>query len=123
MNVKRLQEAIESLKESLGGALIATDIWSTNDAQPIIGFNSQPQACALFNQITQLMSKALKSSNFPAIGRYYLLDLSDHKTVVVIPLENFNWGILVDTTKAPLGLLLNVALPQAVTIFQEAVAN
>jgi hypothetical protein len=40
----------------------------------------------------------------------------------VIPLGEYQWGLLLDSTKAPLGLLLNVAIPNAIDRFEEAIA-
>ncbi|OGD26521.1 MAG: hypothetical protein A2Y56_06150 [Candidatus Aminicenantes bacterium RBG_13_63_10] len=123
MNVKKLTNATKILKEDLGEALIATDIWATQDGQSIVGINTQPQACALFNRITNYLAEALKASGFPELGRYYFIDLAENHMVVIIPLGTYQWGILLDTTKMQLGLLLNVVLPNALTAFTEAAAE
>ncbi|MCJ7525566.1 MAG: response regulator [Candidatus Aminicenantes bacterium] len=123
MNIPKLNKAIDSLRESLGAALLATDIFSSDDAQSIAGFNSNPAACAIFSQFTTMLNKSLSESKFPEIGRYYLLDLVDKKMVVVLPMGDFQWGILIDGTKAQLGLLLNLAIPKAIGAFEEALAE
>jgi hypothetical protein len=123
MNVKKLTNATKILKEDLDDALLATDIWATQDGQSIVGINTQPQACALFNRITNYLGEALKASGFPELGRYYFIDLAANHMVVVIPLGVFQWGILLDTSKIQLGLLLNVVLPKALDAFQEASAE
>lgn len=123
MNIPKLNKAIDSLKESLGGALLATDIFSSDDAQSIAGFNSNPMACAIFSQFTEMLNRSLRESKFPEIGRYYLLDLVDKKLVVVIPMGDFQWGMLIDGTRAQLGLLLNLAIPKAIGAFEEALAE
>ncbi len=123
MNIPKLNKAIDSLKESLGGALLSTDIFSSDDAQSVAGWNSNPMACAIFSQFTATLNKNLSESKFPEIGRYYLLDLVDKKMVVVIPMGDFQWGMLIDGTKTQLGLLLNLAIPKAVGAFEEALAE
>ncbi len=123
MNIKRLQEAIKVLKEDLGDGLLATDIWVTSDGQAIAGLNSQPKASALFNRITQQMNKTLKESGFPVLGQYYMLDLADKKRVVVIPLGDYQWGMLIDGPQTPLGLLLNVAIPKVIDAFEDALTK
>jgi len=42
---------------------------------------------------------------------------------VVIPMGDFQWGILIDGTKTQLGLLLNLAIPKAIGAFEEALAE
>jgi hypothetical protein len=123
MNVKILKEAIEVLKEDVGKALIATDIWTTADGQSLAGFNPQPKACALFNQLTEYMVKTLKGSEFPELGRYYILDLAGGMMAIAMPLGDYEWGMLIDSKNAPLGLLLNVVIPKAIQTFEKAIAS
>lgn len=123
MNIPKLNKAIDSLRESLGMALISTDIFGAEDGQSVAAFNSQPAASAVFAQMTNQMNSALKDAKFPEIGRYYVIDLVDRKLVVIIPMGDFIWGILIDGTKAQLGLLLNLAIPKAIGAFEEALAE
>jgi CheY-like chemotaxis protein len=123
MNVSKLNKAVEVLKESMGGALIATDIWGSSDMQSIAGFNSQPVATALFGQIINSTNVALKEAGFPILGKYCVFDLVDGKMVVLIPMGDYAWGMLVDGKKAQLGLLLNVALPKAIAAFEDAITS
>lgn len=123
MNIKKMRESVEKLKEDMGDGLLATDIFSTADGQSIHGFNSNPKACALFNQVTNFLVKSLKGSNFPPLGKYYVVDLADSKMVLVIPMGEFQWGMLVDSKKTQIGLLLNVILPEIVDKFEEALAE
>jgi DNA-binding response OmpR family regulator len=123
MNVSKLNKSIETLKESLGGALMAVDIFGTADMQSVAGFNSNPAACALFGQIIVTTNRALKDSGFPILGKYCLFDLVDSKMVVLIPMGDFVWGMLIDGKKAQLGLLLNIALPKAIAAFEDAITS
>ncbi|MEI6613281.1 MAG: response regulator [Chrysiogenales bacterium] len=123
MNVSKLNKSIETLKDSLGGALLAVDIFGTADMQSVAGFNSNPAACALFGQIIVSTNRALKDSGFPILGKYCLFDLVDAKMVVLIPMGDFVWGMLIDGKKAQLGLLLNIALPKAIAAFEDAITS
>ncbi len=123
MNVSKLNKSIETLKESMGGALMAADIFGVVDMQSVAGFNSNPAACALFGQIITSTNLALKESGFPVLGKYCLFDLVDAKMVVLIPMGDFIWGMLIDSKKAQLGLLLNIALPKAIAAFEDAITS
>lgn len=123
MNIQKLNEAIETLKKDLGDGLLASDIWMSQDGQSIAAYNSRPEATALFNELTTNMNKTLKGAGFPILGRFYLLDLADKKMAIVIPMGDYGWGMLVDGAKSQLGLLLNVALPHAIDVFEEAIAG
>ncbi|HDP94232.1 MAG TPA: response regulator [Candidatus Aminicenantes bacterium] len=123
MNVRLLEKAVDVLKEDMGEGLLATDIFGAHDGQSLAGWNSNPKACALMGEITLSNNKALKGAGFPPLGRYFILDLVDDKMVVVITMGDFLWGMLVDTNKAKLGLLLNIAIPKAIDTFEEAIAG
>jgi len=123
MNVAKLNKSIETLKENLAGGLLATDIWGTADMQSIAGWNTQPAATALFGQIISSTNQALQGSGFPGLGKYCIFDLVDGKMVVIIPMGDFAWGMLVDGKKIQLGLLLNVALPKAIAAFEDAITS
>ena len=122
-NVKKLQEAVSVLKEKLGDGLIAADIWVISDATSIAGYNSNPQAVALFNQVTDFMEKTLDGSGFPKLGKYFLIDLVGEKFVLILPMGEFRWGMLIDRSKVQLGLVLSIALPKAIGAFEEAITG
>ena len=121
MNIKKLKETVEELKGDLGPALQATDIWSTNDGISLVGHNSQPKACALLNRVTNDIESSLKGSGFPELNRYYLMDLVDEKLVIVIPLADYRWYLLMEKSELQLGMLLNIILPKMLDTFEEAV--
>ncbi len=121
--VSKLKQGIELARENLGSGLLATDIFSAEDGQSIAGYNSQPRACALFARITADLQKTLSGANFPILSRYYILDLTDDKLVVVALLGDYSWGLLVDQTKVKMGLLLNVVLPDCLAIFTDALGD
>jgi CheY-like chemotaxis protein len=123
MNIQKLNKAVETLKESLGVGLLATDIYGAEDGQTLVGFNSKPEACAVFTQITDYLNKALVDTKLPEIGRYYLLDLVDQKMILVIPMGDFIWSMLIDGNKTKLGMLLNLVIPKAIEAFEEALAG
>lgn len=123
MDVKKLKTSIEVLKNDLDGALLACDIWITGTSQSIAGFNTNPVAVALFERTTEFMDKALKDSGFPTLENYYMLNLSNNASVLVLQLDDYQWGMLVDNSKVQLGLLLNIALPNAQKAFKDAVES
>jgi len=120
MNIKKLNYSVEMLKEQLGDALMACDIWMTGTGQSIAGFNTQPKATALFEQVTDFLKKALANSGFPPVDKYYLLDLSNDATVLVLQFDKYQWGMLVNKSKIQMGLLLNIIIPNVTEEFMEA---
>lgn len=120
MNIQKLNNAIEIVKRDLGESLLATDIYTSGDGTSIAGHNSNPKACALFNELTTNLVKSLDSSGFPGLNEYYMLHLKDGHLVIVVYLIEYQWGFLVDSDKVKLGLLLNIVIPNAVQAFIDA---
>ncbi len=121
MNIKKIKQAIENLREDLDGALIATDVYPTGVGTSLAGFNSNPQATALFDRVTSFIIKSLDAAGFPGLDKYYLLDLKgNHLVVVIFFEEGYQQGMLIDTTKVNLGILLNIAIPNVQKALREA---
>jgi len=123
MNVEKLNAAIELLKSDIGDALIAANIFGSADGQTIAAYNSQPKGAALFSQLTAYLVKALKDSDFPMLGRYYMVDLVGDKMAITISLGDYQWGMILDMKKVQLGLLLNIVMPKIIDAFEEAMAG
>jgi hypothetical protein len=123
MDIKKLKNSIEVLKDNLDGALLAADIWMTGTGQSIAGYNSNPQATALFERVTEYMNKALSGAGFPILNEYYMLNLEGNALVLVLQFDDYQWGMLVDSSKVQMGLLLNIAIPNARKEFLEAVES
>jgi hypothetical protein len=119
MDIDKLSECIELLKKQMGSSLLATSIVSTSDAQAIADYNSKPGADSIFIEVTNLINDSLKKG-YPLLGKYYLLDLQENNMLIVLPLGEYQWVIAADTTKAKLGLIMNVVLPDAVSAFENA---
>ena len=119
MDIEKLNGCIELLKKQMGDSLLATSIVAMSDAQAIADWNSKPGAAAIFVEVTNFLNESLKKG-YPALGKYYLLDLQEDKMLIFLPLGEYQWGIAVDTTKAKLGLILNVVLPEIVSSFEDA---
>ncbi len=123
MDIKKLKNSIEVLKDNLDGALLAADIWMTGTGQSIVGYNPNPQATALFERVTEYMNKALSGAGFPILNEYYMLNLEGNALVLVLMFDDYQWGMLVDSSKVQMGLLLNIAIPNARKEFLEAVES
>ena len=113
MKLNKINATLASLQENMGSGLIATSIWAP-DGESIADINPQPKASALFDEVTDYLIKALNESGFPALNQYYYLDLVDNKAMLVILYGKFQQGILIDTSKVKLGVLLNVDLPELI---------
>ncbi len=123
MNVQKLNQAVEMMKKDLGDGLLATDIWIVADGVSIAAYNPQPKATALFNKLTSYLTETLRDSGFPGLGKYYLLDLVDNNMVIILPMGEYRWGMMVDSSKIQLGLLLNIVIPKIIDAFEEAVTE
>jgi hypothetical protein len=121
MNIKKLNNSVDMLKEYLGDSLLACDIWMTNTGQSIAGYNTQPKAADLLEQVTSFINKSLIGVGFPKLEKYYLMDCEGDSLILVLQFEKYQWAILVSKSKTQLGLLLNVIIPNVSEEFLEAV--
>ena len=123
MDTKILEDAVQDLRNILRDGLLATDIWDRATGLSLAGHNQQPVACALFTRITDELETSLRDSNFPALSRYYLLDMEGNHTVAVINHGTLLQGLLMDNRRANLGILISVALPRMIDAVARAKAR
>jgi hypothetical protein len=113
LDVTSLETIVGDAKTVLKDGLQAMDIWDRETGLSLAGHNPQPEAVALFNQLSGEMSATLAGSGFPALNRYYLLDLEGGNTVVVQRHgEDLMSGMLLDAAKVNLGILVSVVIPK-----------
>jgi len=121
IDIDKIQAVINDLKGMLKEGLLATDIWDARTGLSLAGFNPQPAAVALFTEMTTTLISALEGSGFPGLNRYYFLDMADNHSVMIIRHGNdLLQGLLLNTQKVNLGILLSVALPKAVAGVEKA---
>ena len=121
VDIPKLEQAVADLRTLLRDGLLATDIWDRATGLSLAGINPQPAATALFNMLTNDITSTLGNSGFPPLNRYYLLDLGDSNSVVIIQHgPDLLQGVLLDSSKANMGILFSVALPKAIEAVQKA---
>lgn len=123
MDIQQMNAAINNVERELGNALLSTDVWKITDGESIAGYNSQPMACALFNQITDYVNEALEQGEHPKLEKYYILSLEGDKMVLIMPLGEYIWEMFIDTKRTRLGVLLNVTIPQMLETFEKIIST
>ncbi len=118
--IESFNKIIEQLKSDLGEGFVADDFWHQKDAQSLAGYNTQPKACALFNEVTRLLDKTMKGAEFPGLGNYYIVHLENDLLVVIAISGEYQHGMLVDLSKTTMGILMSVALPNLLKEFDKA---
>lgn len=115
MDVKKIKESIEILSEDLGEGFVSCDVWATGSGQAVVSHKGgNAKATALFDQITDNIKKALEVADFPEIDPYYLFHLDNGMLILILLHDNYQWGIAIDPEKSPLGLVLNIAIPNVI---------
>ncbi len=118
--VELFKMIIDELKSDLGDGLVTADIWHSKDGQSMAGFNSNPKAVALLNEVTSVLGKTIKQSDYPALDDYYTAHLEDNLLILVIISGDYQLGMLVDLSKTTMGVLMNISLHKMLDGFKEA---
>ncbi|HNT38448.1 MAG TPA: hypothetical protein PKO45_04935 [Rubrivivax sp.] len=113
-DVTKLEQLVQDLRALLKEGLVATDIWDRSTGLSLAGYNAQPAAVALFNQLTEEIGSTLGGSGFPTLGRYYLLELEGDNSVVILQHgADLLQGMLLNTKKTNMGILFSLAIPKS----------
>jgi hypothetical protein len=121
INVDKLEAAIQELKSTLKEGLLASDIWDSSMGLSLAGYNPQPAAVALFTEMTNILRSTLADAGFPGLNRYFILDLEgDHMVMIIRHGNGLLQGILLNSKKVNLGLLMSVVLPKMIISVERA---
>ena len=111
MNNAKIQQIISFLQEEIGDGIISASIYTATDGQSLGGINSNLKGAALLSRVTVQLGAAVKAAGYKGIGPYYLLTIGDNTAALVIPLGAFECSMMFDTTKAKMGLIVNLVVP------------
>lgn len=121
INIDKLEAALQELKSTLKEGLLSSDIWDRASGLSLAGIESQPAAVALFTEVTNNLANTLAESGFPGLNRYYFMELAgDHIVMVIRHRDDLLHGILMNSKKVNLGILLSVAVPKALASVEKA---
>lgn len=114
VDIAKLEQVVTDLRALLKDGLLATDIWDRATGLSLAGYNAQPAAVALFNQLTDEISGTLGGAGFPSLARFYMLDLDGNNAVVILRHgDDLLQGTLLNSKKANMGILFSIAIPKA----------
>jgi len=112
------KKVIETFKNDLEDALLACDIWDKKSDLSLESYNSNPKATALFGRISNNFEKSLDNLGFPKLNKFIIADLDANSMLVIINLNDKNFmGAIVDTSQVSLGVLINLAIPNVLELF------
>ncbi|MBL9100840.1 MAG: hypothetical protein JNL82_07775 [Myxococcales bacterium] len=125
MNLKTVNSLLVEVEDGLMGGLAATDVFSKSSGMSVAGVRSSPKACALFNVLCERISETIKKSGLPVpeFLAQTMLRLGEDGNVMIVIIDldaKYRWGMAVDCTKAQLGLLVSVVLPDTLPRLREA---
>lgn len=125
MNLKTVNSLLVEVEDGLMGGLAATDVFSKSSGMSVAGVRSSPKACALFNVLCERISETIKKSGLPVPEYVHqtMLRLGEDGNVMIVIIDldaKYRWGMAVDSTKAQLGILVSVVLPDTLPRLRDA---
>ncbi len=113
IDITQLEAAMEQAKAVLKGALLVGSIWDQSTGLPLVGYNSNPAAAALLAQLIKMLDQHLATSGFPPLDRFVFLQFQAGKAgLAILHPYNLVQGLLIDTTKTNIGVVMSVLLPK-----------
>jgi hypothetical protein len=123
VDLGKLEEAVEALKNHLRGSLLASSIWDRRTRTMLVAFHSDGRAVPLFTDIADFIDEKLAKAGLPGIDQWSMDHLKGgHIGMVVRHGPDLMQGIILDGARAQsqLGLLFSVCVPQLVASVKAA---
>jgi len=117
----KLNGCMEQLKKDMGDALIGAGIISMDTGRIVASYHSSPLSFDTFHELTGYIQKSCDGDFVEALGRYYILDLSNDQTIASVLFGGYQCAILFDNGKVALGLFLGVIIPKIIRVFEDAI--
>lgn len=117
------QKLVDEAKSKLGRALLATDIWVKGERISLAGHNPQPGATRFFDELNDYIETSLKNSKFPKLSRYFLLELEEDNTVVIVNHGNVLQGMLINLRMANMGSVVSLTVPHLIKTWKSAIGE
>ena len=125
MNLKTVNSLLAEVEDGLMGGLAAADVFSKSSGMSVAGVRSSPKACALFNILCDRISETIRKSGLPVPEYLHqtLLRLGDDGQVMIVIIDldaKYRWGMAIDCTKAQLGIIVSVVIPDTLPRLRDA---
>lgn len=118
---EKLNDCMEKLKKDMGDALLNSVIISKHGRGAISAYRSTLEYAGLFHDLTDRLQKAFDPDSSDALGKYYIIDLSNDQSMAVVLFGAYQWVIVFDNNRVALGLFLNVIVPQVLKLLEDAI--
>lgn len=113
VSIPAIEGAIDTVRKTLGDALLSVDVWDQTMGMPIASHNSNPVAAALFNEMTKDVNSVLSDSEMPRLGNQYTMNLGDDRIAVVLLFsERLAGAMLLQRSKCNIGVVSAIAVPR-----------
>lgn len=119
----QLSTCIEPLIKDMGDALERSCIIDLRNGNIVAGYNTIPATADIFTNIAGFVRDAFSKSSVVALGRFWLLNLEDDKTICFLLFEDYIWGIEFNREKMLLGLFLSVVVPKSIKRFEDKITT
>lgn len=106
-----LLACIETLRNDMGGALVATAISATPRGHVLAEYGHSELPADIYDSIGGFIDGGIERDG-SAPGRFYLLQLKDHRTMIILIFNQYRWGILFNNRRIAMGLFLSVIVPK-----------
>ncbi len=123
MDRELLLEKIKELKSELQDGLIATSIFDQEDGKAIVEYNTQKESTQAYDNITNYIITTFREYNIANIDKYMIFSIEDNNILIIIPLFNYRWAIVVDNSIIKLGVLLSMTIPNTRKRFKSILIN
>ncbi|MDC0717379.1 hypothetical protein [Nannocystis bainbridge] len=125
MNLPEIHATLSEMEDTMLGGLAAIDVFAKNSGRSVAGLRTSPRACALFNILFDRIGDTLKRTGLPVPETMHqtMLRLGEDGEVMIIVVDlsdKYRMGMALDCTRAQLGIMVSVVLPDAITRMRAA---
>jgi len=117
----RFKQCLRVVREDMGDALLSASIADLHGGTVLASHHDRKTlgTAQLFIQLTESLRSAFgRDPEQKGLGSHYIMNLRDGLTLMVLLFDGHQLGMLFDSAKCSLGLVLNAIVPKAARTFE-----
>ena len=117
----RLKIEIDELKKTLEDGLLSTIIFEKDNDSAVVEYNSVDNSTKAYNRLINSTLEIFREYRFDNIDKYMLFHLENDGILIILPLYNYRWVLLIDNNRVKLGSILNIIIPNTRKKFENII--
>ncbi len=112
LEILKIEHCLGILRKDMGEALLTACVTRADSPDPLTVYHASPQAVKMFEVLTGCFEIFARELDGGGLGDFFVIDLKESRSLVVILVNQYRWGIVFNHDQCALGLFRKIIMPK-----------